>query len=58
MKEFDAFEDAGTFARTKKYPEGSNIVDAWLYKWKGDYHGRVDRPTSVEWLWSIASKRG
>ena len=43
-KEFDGLVAAGTFAEVTEIPGGCNIVDAkWLYKWKGDSHGMVDR---------------
>ena len=44
MNEFDGLVAAGTFAEVTKIPEGCDIVDVkWLYKWKGDWHGMVDR---------------
>ena len=42
--EFDGLAAARTFAEATELREGCNIVDAkWLYKWKGDSHGMVDR---------------
>ena len=42
--EFDGLVAAGTFAGVTEIPDGCNIVHAkWLYKWKGDSHGMVDR---------------
>ena len=35
---------AGPFATVAEIPERCNVVDAkWLYEWKGDSHGMVDR---------------
>ena len=43
-KEFDGPVAAGTFAEVTEIREGCNIVDAkWLYKWKGDSLGMVER---------------
>ena len=43
-KEFDGLVAAGTFAEVSEIPGGCNIVDAkWLFKWKDDSHGMVDR---------------
>ena len=42
--EFDGLVAAGTFAEVTEFPEGCNVVDAkWLYKWKSDSYGMVDR---------------
>ena len=41
---FDGLVVAGTFAGVAEIPTGCNIVDTkWLYKWKGDSRGMVDR---------------
>ena len=42
--EFDGLVAAGTCVEMTEIPEGCNIVDAkWLYKWKGDSDGMIDR---------------
>ena len=42
--EDDGLVAAGTFAEVTEIPEGCDVVDAkWLYKWKSDSHGMVDR---------------
>ena len=42
--EFDGLMAAGTFVEVTEIPEGCNVVDAkWLYKWKSESHGMVDR---------------
>ena len=42
--EFDGLVAAGSFAEVTEFPEGCNVVDAkWLYKWKSDSYGMVDR---------------
>ena len=53
-KEFDGLVAAGAFADMTEIPGGCNMVNAkWLYEWKSDSHGIVDRAkarlVAMEW---------
>lgn len=41
---FDGLMAAVMFAEATDDPEGCNVTDAkWVYKWKGDSYGTIDR---------------
>ena len=45
--EFAGLVAAGTFTEVSSVPEGCNIVDSrWVFKWKGDVHGVIERAKS------------
>ena len=42
--DFDGLVAAGTFLEVTEFPQGCNVVNAkWLFKWKSDSHGMVNR---------------